>query len=211
MLAAVAFDFGNVLCRFSHQQACDQIARLATRSASPAAVRDYIYTQRRMDQLEDGRLAPETFLAGLGEQFGIADLGVLRQAYRTIFQRVEPTCELIARVQLPKLLASNTDPLHWEEITVMFGPDLSRFLPGGLVRSYDVGIRKPEVGFYESLLHRARHELARPTLAPAELLFVDDMPENCEAARACGLQVHCHLNHDTAALARVLTRHGALD
>lgn len=210
MLAAVAFDFGNVLCRFSHQQACDQIARLATRDATPAHVRQYIYTEQRMDQLEDGRLHPEQFLAGLGERFGVTDPGTLRHAYRTIFQRVEPTCELIARVRLPKLLASNTDPLHWEEISVLFGPDLARFTPNGLVRSYDVGIRKPDPGFFTGLLHRARQELARPTLTAGELLFVDDMPENCEAARACGLHVHCHLNHDTAALAAVLDRHGAL-
>jgi len=210
MLAAVAFDFGKVLCRFSHQQACDQIAQLATRDATPERVRDHIYTQRRMDQLEDGRLNPDLFLAELGDRFGISDLERLRRAYRTIFQRVEPTCDLIARVQLPKLLASNTDPLHWEEISVLFGPDLDHFTPRGLVRSYDVGVRKPDPRFYAGLLDRARSLLARPDLPAESLLFVDDMPENCEAAHACGLQVHCHLNHDTATLAQVLARHGAL-
>lgn len=206
----VAFDFGNVLCRFSHEQGCRQIASLAPPGTTAGEVYRWIFGEHRLEPLETGELSPAAFLQGLGGQFGVTDLQALRQAYQTIFERVAPACDLISRVRLPKLLASNTDPLHWEEIDRMFAGDFTSFLAGGLVRSFDVGHRKPAAEFYAAVVDRARALLLAPALRPDEILFVDDLPANCDAACRYGLQVHPHLDHDVAALEQVLRGCGAL-
>lgn len=210
MIRAVAFDFGNVLSAFSHAQGCRQIAALAGPTVTEDEVHQWLYGGDRFHQLEMGRLSPEQFLAELGHAFHVDDLGALRRAYQQIFNRLPASCDLIARVRFPKFLASNTDPLHWEEIERHFATDFAGFVPGGLLRSFETGYRKPSPGFFACLLERIRRGVGTPELSPEEVLFVDDLPENCEAGRECGFAVHLHLNHDVASLESVLKDVGAL-
>jgi HAD superfamily hydrolase (TIGR01509 family) len=140
----------------------------------------------------------------------VDDLAALRRAYQQIFARLPGSCDLIARVRLPKFLASNTDPLHWEEIERHFAADFAGFVPGGLLRSFDTGTRKPAPAFFAHLLDRIRNSLGIPELPAEAVLFVDDLPENCEAARELGFVTHLHLNHDVAALELSLRQIGAL-
>ncbi len=49
--------------------------------------------------------------------------------------------------------------------------------------SCHLGVRKPDVGFYEALLKRIGRR-------PDEVLFVDDREGNVEAARRCGVRSH---------------------
>ncbi|HBH53965.1 MAG TPA: hypothetical protein DDY91_18930 [Planctomycetaceae bacterium] len=210
MIRAVAFDFGNVLSAFSHPRGCQQIAALAGPGVTEARVHQWLYGGDRFYQLEMGRISPEQFLADMGRAFQIDDLAALRRAYQQIFTRLPESCELIARVKLPKFLASNTDPLHWEEIERHFAGDFTGFVPGGLLRSFETGHRKPSPGFFAHLLDRIRRGIGTPELSPSDVLFVDDLPENCDAGRECGFAVHLHLNHDVTALETVLRDVGAL-
>jgi putative hydrolase of the HAD superfamily len=210
MIRAIAFDFGNVLSSFSHAQGCRQIAALAGPSVSETEVQQWLYGGDRFHQLEMGRLAPEQFLSELGQAFQVDDLAALRRAYQRIFARLPESCDLIARVRLPKFLASNTDPLHWEEIEREFATDFAGFVTGGLLRSFDTGSRKPSPVFFAQLLDRIRSRLRIPGLSADEVLFVDDLPENCEAARDLGFATHLHLNHDVAALELSLRQARAL-
>ena len=210
MIAAVAFDFGNVLSGFSHEQGCRQIAGLAGRDADPGNVYEWIYAQGRFEGLETGRVGAEEFLKELAGRFEIANLKELRVAYQQIFSRQAATCGLIAQVTCPRFLASNTDPLHWEEIERQFAADLAHFVAGGLVKSFEVGERKPAPAFFAALLGVIRGKLGEPALSADHVLFVDDLAANCEAAQKCGLRTHTHLNHDSVALAEALRNVGAL-
>lgn len=210
MIRAVAFDFGNVLSAFSHAQGCRQIAALSGPTVSESQVHQWLYGGDRFHRLEMGILAHDDFLAELGQAFQVDDLAALRRAYQQIFTRLPESCELIGRVRLPKFLASNTDPLHWEEIERHFAADFAGFVPGGLLRSFETGHRKPSPGFFAHLLDRIRQGLGTPELSPTEVLFVDDLPENCEAGRECGFAVHLHLNHDASTLEMALRQAGAL-
>ena len=210
MIRAVAFDFGNVLSAFSHPRGCQQIAALAGPGVTESQVHQWMYGGDLFHQFERGRLSPDEFLAELGRAFQVSDLAALRRAYQQIFTRLPESCAVIARVRLPKFLASNTDPLHWEEIERHFSADFASFVPGGLLRSYQTGHRKPSPGFFAHLLDRIRQGVGTPELSPEEVLFVDDLPENCEAGRECGFAVHWHQNHDAAALEAALRAAGAL-
>ena len=60
------------------------------------------------------------------------------------------------------------------------------------VISGEVGLRKPEPEIFGLTCERLE-------LAPAECVFVDDMPDNVEGARACGLAAIHHTSYDETA------------
>ncbi|MCU0806003.1 MAG: HAD family phosphatase [Burkholderiales bacterium] len=73
---------------------------------------------------------------------------------------------------------SNFSAETWPWATERF-PFLEWF--EGVVISGEVGVAKPDPAIY-------RIAIERLALAPAQTLFVDDMPANVEAARACGIE-----------------------
>jgi glucose-1-phosphatase len=182
MIRAICFDFGDVLAGFSHERACEQIAALTGGSRTAAEVRGWLFGSGRHVQLEEGKLAPADFLAGLKQEFRIAaPAAVVADAYSNIFTRNEDVCRLIPRLARlrPLLLGSNTDPLHWEQMTRQFGEEFRQFRH--CLRSYQIGVRKPGRSFFERLVRYA-------DCPAAECLFIDDLRENVEAARQIGMQ-----------------------
>ncbi len=181
MIKAVAWDLGNVLASFSHQRACEQLATLTGGRHGAEEVREWIFPSGRHAALEDGTLSVEAFLAGLASRFGIeAPAEALALAYSDIFAVNEPDCDLARRLppNCPRLLASNTDPLHWAGCWRLLAPLLGAF--DHLVLSFQVGARKPGPAFFHTLLQRAG-------CRPEELLFIDDLPANVAGARAVGI------------------------
>ncbi|MCR9145288.1 MAG: hypothetical protein NXI24_23820 [bacterium] len=68
--------------------------------------------------------------------------------------------------------------------------------------SCEMGIRKPDAGYFEMIAAGLRRDF--PELSSAEIFFTDDRQENVEAARACGWQAHL-MDGDTASLRDAIT------
>ena len=131
--------------------------------------------------LELGRLSPEQFAVAFLEEFRL-DLGpdeVLAELPRFVGAPLEGAAELLDELEPHYLLAclSNTNALHWPRASREMG--LDRRLHRAFV-SYETGLLKPDP---EAFQHVCR-ELG---LAPAEVLFFDDVRINVEAARSLGL------------------------
>lgn len=71
-----------------------------------------------------------------------------------------------------------------EMVETCFGPFGLKPLFDAIVVSGDEGCAKPDPAIYRLALERLGG------LAPEAVLFVDDMPDNIEAARALGFEVH---------------------
>jgi len=182
MIRAVCFDFGGVLAFFSHQRACEQIAALTGGRRTAAQVAAWVFGSGRHVQLEEGKLAPDDFLAGLRQEFHLTvPAAAVAHAYSDIFTRNEDVCRLVPRLagRLPLLLGSNTDPLHWEQMARLCGEAFAHFRH--CLRSYQVGVRKPGRAFFDRLV-------AHADCPAGECLFIDDVAENVSAARAAGMQ-----------------------
>ncbi|MBR3906989.1 MAG: HAD family phosphatase [Bacteroidaceae bacterium] len=84
------------------------------------------------------------------------------------------------------VMLSNTNEGHWPEIERRFletmGEPLQNFFDA-LYLSYRMGLRKPEPEIF-------RQVLAAEGAAPDDCLFFDDSAENCEAARAVGIDAY---------------------
>jgi putative hydrolase of the HAD superfamily len=77
------------------------------------------------------------------------------------------------------LLLSNTNDLHARRFLAQFHDVLAPF--DHLVLSHELGVRKPDPRVYAHCQRLA----GRPA---AECVFIDDLPSNVQAARACGWQ-----------------------
>jgi putative hydrolase of the HAD superfamily len=102
-----------------------------------------------------------------------------------------PLAEWIPRLRAAGVrtgVLSNMPREQWDRL----GPAYARWLDGcdELTLSFEVGSAKPEERIY-------RHCLERLGTPPAETLFVDDRPENVEAALALGLDAILYTGLDS--------------
>ena len=100
-------------------------------------------------------------------------------AFADIFTPNAAVCDLIPHLK-PRyrlMLASNTNAAHFAHISAGFAEVLRHF--DALCPSHLVGHRKPTAEYFAALQPLAHSE-------PAECLFVDDLPENVEAAERHG-------------------------
>jgi FMN phosphatase YigB (HAD superfamily) len=134
------------------------------------------------DAYESGRMSSAEFLTGIRAlcRLRCSD-EVLSEAWSDIFHPNVEVCGLVTALK-PRyrlLLGSNTNELHSRWFRRQFADTLQHF--DHLVLSHEIGVCKPDAGFFEHCLGHAGAEAE-------ECLFIDDLPANIAGARACGWQ-----------------------
>lgn len=180
---ALIFDFGNVIARFDYGRAARQLGGLVglngddllarVLSADPTAL---------LRRYESGMLSTEAFSTAF---LRLIDLDVapdvFAAAWSDIFWLNEPVARLIPRIKAlghRLILGSNTNALHSRRFRRQFADVLSHF--DRLILSHEIGCVKPSAAFYLACAAAAE----RP---PQRCVFIDDLRENVEGARAAGL------------------------
>ena len=178
-IKAVFFDIGNVLLRFDPGEVKRRI--YAAVGKKPMAILRLILSGGLVDDLERGKIPPRAlyrvFQEKLGFDGGYEAFRLLWCDHFTLNRDTQALLKKVAR-RRPVYLLSNTNHLHYEFIRKNFA--FPRLIQGAVL-SFRLGLRKPGPGIYEAALRRAR------VRAP-EALFIDDMPENVEGARAVGMR-----------------------
>lgn len=118
------------------------------------------------------------------------DLDAFHRARRGGYRWIPGMRTLLERLEgrLERYLASNY-PVWIDELARELGLDA---VVDGVVASCHVGVRKPDPAFFARMLER----IGRP---PERCLFVDDRPENCDAAEAAGMAAHRFVGADDLA------------
>ena len=179
-VSTVVFDFGNVLGFFSHQKAARQLA--AYTDAAPEAIQAYLFGGQLEDDLETGVVTPEVFRGMVRETWRLSCTDAqFDTAFGDMFTPNLDGCAFPAllKSRYRLLLLSNTNDFHARYFLHQFDEVLAPF--DALVLSHEVHMRKPDPRIYE----HCRRIADRPA---AELLFIDDLPTNIDAARAAGWQ-----------------------
>lgn len=178
----IVFDFGNVIGFFSRQRAAEQLAAFGPPGVSIEEMTRFIFFTDLEPAFESGQFAGAHVLAELRKAFGLVGTDEqLGRAHADMFTPNGAVCDLIPRLQGRYTLAllSNTNELHYRQFRGQFADVLDRF--DRLFVSHEMRIRKPALEIYRRVSEWAK-------VAPSECLFVDDLPVNVEAARACGWQ-----------------------
>jgi putative hydrolase of the HAD superfamily len=156
---------------------------LAEKSGRPFDDKTREYFIRHTNAFETGQYTPEVFRAKMLKQFfPEATAEEFETAWNSVLVgvwpgRVELVRQLSQRYRLH--LLSNTNVLHFQEYFLetedLFAPMRNLFW------SFELGLRKPEHDVFRHVLK----ELKAPV---KEVLFIDDLPANVDAARKLGFR-----------------------
>jgi putative hydrolase of the HAD superfamily len=183
-LPALIFDFGNVVAHFDYRKACDHYGRRLGISADAflERVRTAGFSEL-VKEYESGRIESTEFSSRVCALAGL-DIShtEFAAAWADIFWLNEPIADLVAALRslgYTLVLGSNTNDLHAAQFRGQFAETLAHF--DTLVLSYEIGHIKPSADFYHACVRAAGAE-------PGSCIFIDDLAENVEGARAAGLR-----------------------
>ncbi len=177
----VYFDLGQVLMHFDHRRAAEQLAALLDVSVEESW--QALFESGLEDTFERGELTPQDFAQTLAKSLEReASTDSILKATSDIFWPNRPMLELLQELRAgPQRLGllSNTCQAHWDWIR-----DTDPGLPDAfetLVLSFELGRMKPDPLIYQVAQEKAG-------VVAAEILFIDDRPENVAGAEAQGIQ-----------------------
>ncbi len=178
MPSHLVLDIGNVLCRW------DGDALLASVLDAPEArdqARKALLQHPDWIALDAGTLtaAQAAERAATRCDLPAERLLAILEALPASLQAFSDTHDAVIQAQadgVPVYILSNMHATSWEYLYETF-PVFAGCR--GVVVSCEIHLTKPDPAIYHHLTERF-------ALEPSECVFVDDMPENIEAARACG-------------------------
>ena len=177
----VVFDLGKVLLDFDYGIAARRIA--ARGKVSPEAIKNFIDHSPLLFRYETGQMTKEQFFDEIRAASGFrGDLEEFSGFFSDIFVPIEPMVALhseLRRHGIPTYIFSNTNELATGHIRRRF-PFFHNF--DGYILSYEHGAMKPDHKLYEVVEAQSGHR-------QAEILYLDDRPENIAAGAARGWQV----------------------
>jgi len=180
-IQAIVTDLGQVLLRFDQERCWVKILAACDHPEARSQFRE-VYTRARIGC---GRTEPEVFFqeaaAVMGMRLSYAEFCV---AWSDMFWEDPKVIELISQAPVRhRIVLSNTNAIHWSWVRQQYGHVLSRF--DHSLASHECGVEKPEAEIY-------RIAMAHTGLPASAHLFIDDLAENVEGARAVGMDAVLH-------------------
>jgi HAD superfamily hydrolase (TIGR01509 family) len=167
----IDIDFGKALACWAGHAGCE-VAHLVGRFS-----RDDIYRRH-----ETGEISDAEFFEGLRTLLGVklSDAQFL-EGWNAIFAGEMPGIAALltrAAARVPLYAFSNTNNAHVEHFSKEYAGVLGHFRE--IFLSSAIGLRKPDAAAYD-------HVVKAIGVDPERIVFFDDLAENIEGARGCGL------------------------
>jgi putative hydrolase of the HAD superfamily len=186
------FDIGHVLVDFDFNDFLAAIVHSAGRESAPLTERDL----EMHDAVEKGHITDQEWVDHLNAAKGLswtrddligvwADMFTINTVGRNLFKQALATPGLSVHT-LSNIARHHMDAIENNWNGFFNGVD-------GLFLSYRIGVRKPHPGIY-------RHVLRELGVSGDQCLFIDDRPENVEAARQAGIDAHQFIPENHAAV-----------
>lgn len=189
---ALLFDLGRVVLDTDFERTLRHWADCA--GQPPEALKSRFSPDDAYRRHERGEISDSEFFAALRATLGIdiSDEQFLR-GWNAVFDgEMKGISELLGRAagRLPLYAFSNTNPAHVAHFSQHFADVLSHFEQ--VFVSSSIGLRKPDPAAFE-------HVVGAMGVPAPRIVFFDDLIENVEAARSCGLHaVHVRAIDDVA-------------
>lgn len=178
-IKAAIFDLGRVLVAIDNTLLVEQLFKgLDTNDLQELGRKTM--SDPAMVEFNSGRITPEAFFQKMRQTYHWdLNFDEFRQLWCRIFYPMDGMEELVMQLRgKVKLgLLSDTDPLHWNYIITTW-PWITIFENPTL--SYQVGVMKPNPAIY-------RTAAANVDTLPENCLYIDDLADNVEGARAVGM------------------------
>lgn len=178
---AVIFDLGKVLVDFDYSIAARRIA--ARGKITVVEIAQFINQASLFNRYESGAITTQQFFDEICQVTGFGGtLEEFSRCFADIFFPIEPMIQLQAELRqrgFKTYAFSNTNELAVEHIRRCF-PFYANL--DGYILSYQHGVMKPDARLYEVVERQSGRR-------GADLLYLDDRPENVTAGAARGWQV----------------------
>jgi len=189
LIKNIIFDLGNVLVNVEYERF---INRILADGVTEKQYKDFFKgANYRLLGYESGEISTKQFadkcIKGLGLKMSSNEFSY---SFNDMFTEITEMSRLVKKLADEKkyglFLLSNTSPLHFEYIKQNFGfvNLLHKF-----ALSYELKALKPDEVIYEKTISHLG-------IIPEESLFIDDLPENCEAAQKSGFKTICYDKSD---------------
>lgn len=180
-IECLIFDLFGVLVAFDDGLVYD---RIANRCQNPNGIKEKLVNLVSDEDLIRGQTSLEKLFYRIVEEHQmIATFSEFEALWLTSYSEPMPGIRDVLR-QLSKqcrlVLLSNVDPFYWPTVRASV-PELEGF--HAKVLSFEQGVAKPEV-------HAFERAVASSGVTADRCLFIDDKPENVEAAAKSGLTGH---------------------
>jgi HAD superfamily hydrolase (TIGR01509 family) len=180
----VVFDLGKVLLGFDYGVATRKLVPRINGVTHALAL--FTAASPLLAKYETGLLTRQQFYDAICAATGYCgDIEEFGASFADIFWEIEPMVQLHAALRqqgIPTYIFSNTNELAVTHIRKSF-PFFANF--NGYVLSYEHGCMKPEHKLYEVVEKECGKR-------GAEILYLDDRPENIATGQARGWQVILH-------------------
>ncbi|MCX8021827.1 MAG: HAD family phosphatase [Syntrophorhabdaceae bacterium] len=186
MIRLFVFDLGNVILPFEHRQIATKLHRKSklADSISPGEMFDHMFDRAGglVNRYETGNMSSYEFFDQLRDMFRLdMDFEEFKDIWNNIFWENKEVIEAIEYLKgrgYPLFLLSDTNELHF---TYIIGRYPVVHLFDEWILSFEVGVKKPEKRIYDVIFEKSDTE-------GKEVLYIDDMERNVEAAEALGMQ-----------------------
>jgi len=185
-MKTIIFDLGNVLINVDFNKMYQQFSPYISQSFE-----EVMYLLRNeMVAFNKGTLTPIQFYQKVIDTLDL-DLSFtdFSDIWVDIFEKnslIYDFAEQIDREEVRIIIASNTDPLHYEYIKNMY----TLAFAGGEFLSYLEQEVKPELSFFQRLIKVF-------AINTSDAIFIDDLQDNVAAAIESGLSAVHHVNNQT--------------
>lgn len=178
---ALLFDLGRVVINFDIERTVTAWAERA--GCKPADILARFVRDETFWRYETGLISDEEFFAMLRQSLGVtlSDAELLAGWNATFIGEMPGIAPLLERAatRLPLYAFSNTNNAHVAHFSQHYAKVLSHFRE--IFLSSTIKLRKPHADAYQ-------HVISAIGVPAERIVFFDDLEENIEGARACGLQ-----------------------
>jgi putative hydrolase of the HAD superfamily len=178
---ALLFDIGRVVLDFDIQRTASAWAERA--GSTPAEMMARFVGDETFWRYETGHINDEEFFGLVRQSLGVtlSDAELLAGWNNTFIGEMPGITPLLARAaqHVPLYAFSNTNTAHVAYFSQHYVEPLSHFRE--IFLSSTIQLRKPHAEAY-------RHVIAAIGVPAERIVFFDDLADNIEGARACGLQ-----------------------
>ena len=187
MIKNIIFDLGNVLIEVDFDRFRTS---LLNEGVSKQVFEELFYSQEIKDKFESGSISNREFMVLMKDKLGpnISKkrfIELVSDMFTEIPEMKEFILKLAERKKYRLILLSNTNSYHFNFIKKKFDyiNQIKNF-----ALSYRLKMIKPSTIIYETVLKRYN-------LKANETLFIDDLKDNCNAAKAMGIKTICYKDY----------------
>lgn len=187
-IKALLIDFGGVLYDIDPSQTVSELSKIAASDSDFNKLKQYNYsTMPFMAEYEKGNITTDEFRNAMAKLLAIPPSDRIDYAWNSTLVGLKSNIDKVVNElaeQYPLYLLSNTNELHYNYFAEESDVILNKF--AHCYYSYKLKMHKPDVNIFKFVLD----DLA---LDAGNILFIDDVIDNIEAAASLGINVY-HVN-----------------